>query len=741
MSTARLVDLSSPRMTVTADKGFNFSAQDDAFIVQKKNHFQLTCEIQLDAIPRFVRRSDGTLAEIAYLQVNFYGVKSDIPATQIKVEQSQADRSKKEFVPLRLDLNNKSSSFQVTVGRLHFAETTSNNMRKKGKPNPAQKYFQLVVALEAVILNGINKTCYDVARMASEKVIVRASNPGQFESDNEPPWNRDMSSDTVFHLGRVAINTEQSSEALTVHGNIQVSGQVMQPSDSRIKTVLNEVDPKEQLKNVNKLRIVQYKYKPEFLHQLPRADRHSKFFFIWEDQLTTTILLSGLDVPQTGVIAQDIRKVIPDAVSSNGSYILANGKEVDDMLIVNKDRLFLENLGAVRELSKVTGHLGLRVDDLEKANESVSVKLSKLHRGGSIKSTTSSSTRDFQPTSSKRKVKTLFQNKFIQFILLALMAVIAVSLVSIATVYIMDYHHRENDPMLDARINGSTSIGGTTTEFLTRSTTPRPSTMTPWTTTTLNLIPREVPILGALSSITEENCNYGHLDKCQVYCCPSHVYNVSMEEESSANVFLVEPSLSTTTVPTTLSTADKKQLIDQLLNAEDLDSSAKDNQVLDDIPKPSLDIKETEKVSDLKPESSLTVEKPGLKQGKPVASQVVATAKSLKKEDNDNEVDIGVEHLNEVLDYEELESASNEMSIKPENETSSTMNITDEDFQQPQRAKRDITLGDLREQLGHLVTGLVRTIRDTGHTLLDKKQQKVHMYLTGTIHPKPFQTE
>ena len=34
-------------------------------------------------------------------------------------------------------------------------------------------------------------------------------------------------------LGRVAINTEQGSEALTVHGNIQISGQVMQPSDAR----------------------------------------------------------------------------------------------------------------------------------------------------------------------------------------------------------------------------------------------------------------------------------------------------------------------------------------------------------------------------------------------------------------------------------------------------------------------------------------------------------------------------
>ena len=95
-------------------------------------------------------------------------------------------------------------SFQVTVGRLHFAETTSNNMRKKGKPNPSQKYFQLVVGLEAVTA-GINsaRTPLEVARIASERVIVRASNPGQFEADNEPPWTRDLTSDTVYHMGEL----------------------------------------------------------------------------------------------------------------------------------------------------------------------------------------------------------------------------------------------------------------------------------------------------------------------------------------------------------------------------------------------------------------------------------------------------------------------------------------------------------------------------------------------------------
>ena len=230
MVTARLGELTPPQICVTADKGFNFSAQDEAFIVQKKNHFQVTCDIQFNGTPRFVSKVDGTLHEMSHMQVNFYGVKSDIPSTHIKIEQSQTDRSKKDFQPIKVDLNTVSTStLQITVGRLHFAETTSNNMRKKGKPNPAQKYFQLVVrsclfssdsyfsnatvtyhfyilqvALEAIVIGSNGKRHeYEVARMASEKVIVRASNPGQFEADNEPPWTRDLTSETLYHMGNL----------------------------------------------------------------------------------------------------------------------------------------------------------------------------------------------------------------------------------------------------------------------------------------------------------------------------------------------------------------------------------------------------------------------------------------------------------------------------------------------------------------------------------------------------------
>ena len=60
---------------------------------------------------------------------------------------------------------------KMTVGRLHFSETTSNNMRKKGRPNPDQRYFMLVVSLEAH--SGENS--YMIAGSVSEKIIVRVS--------------------------------------------------------------------------------------------------------------------------------------------------------------------------------------------------------------------------------------------------------------------------------------------------------------------------------------------------------------------------------------------------------------------------------------------------------------------------------------------------------------------------------------------------------------------------------------
>ncbi|KAG8240646.1 hypothetical protein J6590_104849 [Homalodisca vitripennis] len=117
----------------------------------------------------FVKTPDG-LRKISSFHLHFYGVKVESPSQTIKVEQSQSDRSKKAFHPVLVDLHGEKVT-KVTVGRLHFSETTSNNMRKKGKPNPDQRYFYLVVGLHA---HCCDNSHYPIVSHASERIIVRS---------------------------------------------------------------------------------------------------------------------------------------------------------------------------------------------------------------------------------------------------------------------------------------------------------------------------------------------------------------------------------------------------------------------------------------------------------------------------------------------------------------------------------------------------------------------------------------
>ena len=97
----------------------------------------------------------------------------DAPDTTIRVEQSQSDRSKVRFNPVAVDLRTGSSAAdpvaKASVGRLHFTETTSNNMRKKSKPNPAQKYFQLVVSSNFISIIQFQYRCQIAALVDDNK--------------------------------------------------------------------------------------------------------------------------------------------------------------------------------------------------------------------------------------------------------------------------------------------------------------------------------------------------------------------------------------------------------------------------------------------------------------------------------------------------------------------------------------------------------------------------------------------
>lgn len=110
-----------------------------------------------------------------------------------------------------------------------------------------------------------------------------------------------------------------------------MTGHIVQPSDARAKQNVQEVDTREQLRNVQQLRVVRYRYAPEFAQH------------------------SGLDVKQedTGVIAQEVQQILPEAVLPAGDIVLPNGQRIENFLVVNKERIFMENVGAVKELCKV----------------------------------------------------------------------------------------------------------------------------------------------------------------------------------------------------------------------------------------------------------------------------------------------------------------------------------------------------------------------------------------------------
>ncbi|XP_011136299.1 myelin regulatory factor-like protein isoform X1 [Harpegnathos saltator] len=448
-----LKELPVPHYRVDADKGFNFSNSDDAFVCQKKNHFQITCHAQLQGEAVFVRTGEG-LKKISGFQLHFYGVKVESPSQTIRVEQSQSDRSKKPFHPVtyhcRVELGGERVT-KVTVGRLHFSETTSNNMRKKGKPNPDQRYFHLVVGLHA---HTADQASYQVVAHASERIIVRASNPGQFESEGsgvgaEGGWQRGAAPDSVYHAGRVGVNTDRPDEALVVHGNMKVTGHIVQPSDARAKQNVQEVDTREQLRNVQQLRVVRYRYAPEFAQH------------------------SGLDVKQedTGVIAQEVQQILPEAVLPAGDIVLPNGQRIENFLVVNKERIFMENVGAVKELCKVTDSLETRIDQLERINK----RLAKLKRGDSLKSSIStvSSISGNKYSSSinsksslhgktkrlEREEDLLCSNKFIQIIIVILILIMAFCLVAMATLYFLEYQKRSSIEWSAMASNGMLAIG------------------------------------------------------------------------------------------------------------------------------------------------------------------------------------------------------------------------------------------------------------------------------------------
>ncbi|KAM9771880.1 myelin regulatory factor-like protein isoform 8-T10 [Syngnathus typhle] len=340
---ANLHVMPPPALAVATDKGFNFSPTDEAFVCQKKNHFQVTVHVGVAREPAYVRTPRG-VRHLHYFEIDVFGVKMESPEHRVSMEQSRADRTKKPLGPVRVSVA-AGVVGKVTLGRLHFSETTANNMRKKGRPNPDQRYFRMVVGLYGAVKEedqDEEPSSFLLAALLSERLIVRASNPGQFEMDGDALWQRGAEHDAVTCHGRVGINTDAPDEALVVCGNATVMGRVMQPSDGRAKSNIREVDGEEQLRRITRMRLVEFDYKPEFASKMGIKHTH-----------------------QTGVLAQEVKELLPSAVKEVGDITCHGGHRIDNFLMVDKDQIFMENVGAVQQLSKMADSLETRVSELE----------------------------------------------------------------------------------------------------------------------------------------------------------------------------------------------------------------------------------------------------------------------------------------------------------------------------------------------------------------------------------------
>lgn len=352
---------------IEADKGFAYSSFDDAFICQKKNHFQITTHTYVNKAPKYFKLSNQFF-EISTFKLNLYGIKQESQMQQIPIKESDKDRKLFDYKPYECELNANQMN-KCTIRRLHFSQTTNNNNRKKNKSNPDQRYFLLVVEMQIIDTYGQVHKLYSAI---SERLIVRAVNPGQYNShnnnsinntnqnpnnsqeiiveDDEKPdksqvqWTCSIDANeehkTCFY-GNVGINTSNPDQALSINGNIRLNGFLLQPSDKRIKTNIIPKDTSESLDKIRNLKLYSYDHVPEFYD------------------------ITGIK-SDTGVLAQELQQVIPEAVKEAGHLKLSNENQIDNFLNVDKSRVFMECVGAVQELDKKTDDLDIRIDKLEK---------------------------------------------------------------------------------------------------------------------------------------------------------------------------------------------------------------------------------------------------------------------------------------------------------------------------------------------------------------------------------------
>lgn len=96
-------------------------------------------------------------------------------------------------------------------------------------------------------------------------------------SDNTGSEGWKTNHTAVYTNNKVGINTSEPNEALTVQGNVFVTGNIYQPSDQRLKTNFKRVSDKEMLQHIEDIPIYDYEWKEDSFQNQKKQARGGKF--------------------------------------------------------------------------------------------------------------------------------------------------------------------------------------------------------------------------------------------------------------------------------------------------------------------------------------------------------------------------------------------------------------------------------------------------------------------------------
>jgi hypothetical protein len=156
---------------------------------------------------------------------------------------------------------------------------------------------------------------------------------------NDPQVPLDITLETTTspnNLDKTYPNTEVSNFGLRVSGNILASN-IHTTSDRRVKDIKQcgfadcNINTKNSLDNVNKIKLVQYKFKDAYRNRY-----------------------GGSGTYTVGVTGQQLESVLPSAVSRGPQVSFRDGENVttiNNLKTINNDRLITELIGAVQQLS------------------------------------------------------------------------------------------------------------------------------------------------------------------------------------------------------------------------------------------------------------------------------------------------------------------------------------------------------------------------------------------------------